>query len=62
MRKNSFYEKCLNINHFSSQIEKMCTFSILVAVFDQITNLKMHTYFTFQALYGLKVLVVLSKF
>ena len=53
MRNNSFYEKVLNFNHFSNQIEKVCTFSSLAIVFAQITNLKMQTYFIFQALYGL---------
>ena len=62
MRSNSFYENFLNLNHFSGHTEKMCTFSILATVFAQITNLKMQTYFTFQALYGLKVLILLSKF
>ena len=47
MRNNSFYEKVLNCNHFSSQIKKMCTFSILVTIFAQITNLKIQTYFRF---------------
>ena len=59
MRNNSFYEKFLNFNHFSSQI---CTFSILATVFAQITNLKMQTFFIFHALYGLKVSIILSKF
>ena len=31
MRNNSFYETLLNFSHFSSQIQKMCTFSILVS-------------------------------
>ena len=59
MRNNSFYEKFLNFNHFSSQI---CTFSILATVFAQITNLKMQTFLIFHALYGLKVSIILSKF
>ena len=33
MRNNSFYEKSLTFNPFSSQIEKICTFSILATVF-----------------------------
>ena len=41
MRNNSFYKKILNLNHFPSQIEKICTFSILATVFAQIANLKM---------------------
>ena len=44
MRNNSFYETFLNFSHFSSQIQKMCTFSILATVFAQITNLKMQIY------------------
>ena len=40
----------------------MCTFSILATVFAQINNLKMQTFFIFQALYGLKVSIILSKF
>ena len=28
IRNNSFQEKFLNFNHFSSQIEKMCTFQV----------------------------------
>ena len=62
MRNNNFYEKFLNFNDFSSHIETMCTFSILATVFAQITNLKIQTYFNFQALYDLKVLIVPSKF
>ena len=61
MRNNSFYEKKINFNHFSSQIEKMCTFSILATIFALSTNLKMQTFFIFLALYDLKVLIVLSK-
>ena len=41
MRNSSFYEKILNFNHFSSQIEKIHTFSILVTIFAQITTSKM---------------------
>ena len=59
MRNDSFYET--NFNHFSSHIEKMFTFSILASVFTQISNLKMQTYFVFQALY-LKFSIALSKF
>ena len=54
-------KNCLNFNHLSSHIEKMCTFSILATV-AQITNLKMQTFFIFQVLYDQKVLIVLSKF
>ena len=46
MRNKSFYETFLNFSHF----------------FSQITNLKMQIYFIFQALCGLKVSIVLSKF
>ena len=60
MRNDSFYET--NFNHFSSHIEKMCTFSILASIFTQISNLKMQTYFVFQALYDLKFSIALSKF
>ena len=65
MRNNNFYEKKnkkLNSHQLSIQIEKMSTFSVLATVFAQITNLKMQTYFIFQALYGLKVSNFLSKF
>ena len=55
-------KKNLNYNHFSCQIEKMCTFSILATAFAQIANSKMQTYFIFQALYGIKVSNVPSKF
>ena len=58
MRNNIFYEKFLNFNHFSSQIEKMCTFSSLAIIFAQIKNLKMLTYFLFQAVYVLKVSII----
>ena len=43
MRNNSFYEKYLNFNHFSCQIEKICTFSSLATIFAQIKNLKILT-------------------
>ena len=33
MRNNSFYETFLNFSRFSSQIQKMCTFSILVSFY-----------------------------
>ena len=62
MRNYSFYENFLKINHFSSQIENMCTFSLLATVFGQITNLKMQIYFIFQTSYGLKVSIVPGNF
>ena len=62
MRNISFYEKSLNINHFSSQIENIGTFSMLVTVVAQITNSKMETYFIFQVPYGLKVSIVIGNF
>ena len=62
MRNKSFMKKILNFNYFSIPIEKMCTFSILTAIFAQIINLKMLTYFIFQALCGVKVSIVLGKF
>ena len=60
MKNDSFYET--KFNHFSSHIEKICTFSFLTSIFTQISNLKMQTYFVFQALYDLKFSIALSKF
>ena len=54
-RSNSFYEKFSNFNNSSSHIKKAYTFSILVTVFAQITNLRMQTYSILQSLCGLKV-------
>ena len=44
MRNNSSYEKSLNLNHFSNQIEKNCTFSILATIFAQMTNSKIKAF------------------
>ena len=62
MGNNSFCEKLLNFSHFSSQIQKMFTFTILATAFSQITNMKIQTCFTFQVQHGLKASTVLSKF